>query len=64
MSSYSPPESSDNATAATKETAVEFYEDSSEARTDSLPPMSVAVVVLELGTLCELPFGKLGTNGK
>ena len=33
-----PPESSDNATAATKEAAVEVHEDSSEAGTEPLPP--------------------------
>ena len=52
------PESSDIATAATKEAAVMFYEDSSEAGTESLPPPSVAVAELECGTLCELPLGK------
>ena len=57
-SSNSPPESSDNATAATKEAAVTFYEDSSEAGTESLPPPSVAVAELECGALCELPLAK------
>ena len=53
-----PPEGGDNATAATKEAAVEFHEDSPEVGTESLPLPSVAVAELERGTLCELPLGK------
>ena len=54
----SPPKSDDNATAATKEAAVECHEDSSEAGTESLPLPSVAVAELKRGTLSEIPFGK------
>ena len=56
--SNSPPESGDNATAATKGAAVEVHQDSSEAGTDSLPITSVAVAEVEHATLCELPLGK------